>query len=194
MKKNASDLLKIWYNKAQKMEELHRIASDYYLKLDTQFIIPTVVCVGISGSLSYISIGFESKFFAITTGCLNLISSIMLVSKEYFRYTNKRFEHSSTSNSYLKIKNLIEIQLNLNKLGMNAPYEKMIPDIGTLFNKVDNEAPILPAHLISQVPQFDNIIISNVSVPYLDSEEKECSTTENKSCDKIPIEEYNNNV
>jgi hypothetical protein len=196
MKKSADDLLKIWYNKAQKMEELHRTASEHYLKLDTQFIIPTIVCVAVSGSLSYLSLGFnnDSKYFSITTGCLNLISSIMLVSKEYFRYTNKRFEHSSTSNSYLKIKNLIEIQLNLNKLGLNAPYEKMIPDIGTLFNKVDNEAPILPPHLISQIPQFDNIIVTNIPVQYMDSEEKECSTTENKLCDKTPIEEYNNNV
>jgi hypothetical protein len=193
MKKNADELLKNWYSKAQKMEELHRMASDHYLKLDTLFIIPTIICVGVSGSLSYISLGFEyeTKYFGITTGCLNLFSSIMLVTKEYFRYTNKRFEHLSTSNSYLKIKNLIEIQLNLNKLGLNAPYEKMIPDIGTLFNKVDNEAPILPPHLITQIPQFDNMIISNVSVQYIDSE---CSTTENKLCDKMPIEEYNNNV
>jgi hypothetical protein len=196
MKKSADDLLKIWYNKAHKMEELHRSASEHYLKLDTQFIIPTIICVGVSGSLSYLSLGFdnESKYFAITTGCLNLISSIMLVSKEFFRYTNKRFEHSSTSNSYLKIKNLIEIQLNLNKLGMNAPYEKMIPDIGTLFNKVDNEAPILPSHLISQIPKFDDIIISNIAILSTDSEDKDCSTTEMKSCDKMPIEEYNNNV
>jgi hypothetical protein len=196
MKKNADYLLKIWYNKALKMEELHRTASEYYLKLDTLFVIPTIVCVSVSGSLSYVSLGFndESKYFAITTGCLNLISSVMLVTKEYFRYTNKRFEHLTSSNSYLKIKNLIEIQLNLNKIGMNAPYEKMIPDIGTLFNKVDNEAPVLPSHLILQIPQFDNIIISNIPVQLIDSEDKEFSTTENKQCDKMPIEEYNNNV
>ncbi len=195
MKKNADDLLKNWYNKAQKMEELHRAASDHYLKLDTLFIIPTIVCVGVSGSLSYISLGFESgsKYFGITTGCLNLISSVMLVTKEYFRYSNKRFEHLSSSNSYLKIKNLIEVQLNLNRLGLNAPYEKMIPDISTLFNKVDNEAPILPPHLISQIPKFDNIIVSNIPFSYTDSEDKECSTTENKSGDKMTIEEYNNN-
>ena len=114
----------------------------------------------------------------------------MLISKEYFSYTNKRFQHTTSSNSYLKIKNLIEIQLNLNKLGMNIPYEKMIPDIGTLLNKVDNDAPILPPHLIIQMPVLDNIIISKIPILSSDSDDKDFSTTENK----FDIEEYNNNL
>ena len=191
MKKIADDLLKIWYNKSNKMEELHREAASYYYSKDTQLIIPTIIGVGIAGSISFFSLGFDdAKYFGITTGCLNLISSIMLISKEYFSYTNKRFQHTSASNSYLKIKNLIEIQLNLNKLGMNIPYEKMIPDIGTLLNKVDNDAPILPHHLIIQMPVLDNIIISKIPILSSDSDDKDFSTTENK----FAIEEYNNNV
>jgi hypothetical protein len=194
MKGAADDLLKIWYNKAHKMEELHRQASEHYYLNDIRFIIPTIISIGIAGSISFLSLGFkDTEYFAITTGCLNLISSIGLISKEYLGYTNKRFQHTSSSNAYLKIKNLIEIQLNLNKLGMNIPYEKMIPDIGTLINKVDNEAPILPPHMISQIPPLENIIIGKIQIPFNDSDDKDFTTTD-KSENKIPIEEYNNNV
>lgn len=195
MKKTADDLLKIWYNKANKMEELHRLAAEHYYSKDTQLVIPTIISVGIAGSINFLSLGFEdTTYFSVVTGSINLISSIMLITKEYFGYTNKRFQHISSSNSYLKIKNLIEMQLNLNKLGMNIPYEKMIPDVGTLINKVDNEAPILPPHIITQIPSFDNIIVSKIPILASDSDDKDFSTSENKFCDKIPIEEYNNNV
>jgi len=193
MKGAADDLLKIWYNKAHKLEELHREAAEYYYLKDIRFVIPTIISIGVAGSISFISLGFkESKYFAITTGCLNLFSSIGLITKEYFSYTNKRFQHNTSSNAYLKIKNLIEIQLNLNKLGMNIPYEKMIPDIGTLINKVDNDAPILPPHLIINIPCLDNIIIGKIQISLSDSDDKDFTTTD-KSENKIPIEEYNNN-
>lgn len=193
MKGAADDLLKIWYNKAHKLEELHREASEHYYLKDTKFIIPTIIAISIAGSISFLSLGFnDTKYFAIGTGCLNLFSSVGLITKEYFAYTNKRFQHTASSNAYLKIKNLIEIQLNLNKLGMNIPYEKMIPDIGTLINKVDNDAPILPPHIITKVPSFENIIISKIPISS-DSDDRDFTTTD-KSENKIPIEEYNNNV
>ena len=81
MKKIADDLLKIWYNKSNKMEELHREAASYYYSKDTQLIIPTIIGVGIAGSISFFSLGFDdAKYFGITTGCLNLISSSKAIS------------------------------------------------------------------------------------------------------------------
>ena len=59
MKGAADDLLKIWYGKANKMEELHRNAAEYYYLKDTKYIIPTIIGIGISGSLSFLSLGFE---------------------------------------------------------------------------------------------------------------------------------------
>ena len=55
----------------------------------------------------------------------------------YFSWNSKYYKHNATSIAYLKVKNLIEIQLSLHKLGLNIPYEKMIPEIGSLITKID---------------------------------------------------------
>ena len=80
----------------------------------------------------------------------------MSSTKEYFAWNNKFFQHNNAANSYLKIKNLIEIQLSLHKLGLNVSYEKMIPEIGSLINKVDNDAPPLPIHIAAKIPPSES--------------------------------------
>jgi hypothetical protein len=157
MRKKADELLKIWYNKANTMEKLHREAYQFYSSKDAQITIPTIVISSIAGSISFLSLGFKNPiYFSIISGSLNIVSTIMSSTKEYFAWNNKFFQHNNAANSYLKIKNLIEIQLSLHKLGLNVSYEKMIPEIGSLINKVDNDAPPLPIHIAAKIPPSES--------------------------------------
>jgi hypothetical protein len=157
MRKKADELLKIWYNKANLMEKLHREAYQFYSSKDAQITIPTIIISSIAGSISFLSLGFKNQiYFSIISGSLNIISTIMSSTKEYFAWNNKFFQHNNAANSYLKIKNLIEIQLSLHKLGLNVSYEKMIPEIGSLINKVDNDAPPLPIHIAAKIPPSES--------------------------------------
>ena len=157
MRKKADELLKIWYNKANTMEKLHREAYQFYSSKDAQITIPTIVISSIAGSISFLSLGFKDPiYFSIISGSLNIVSTIMSSTKEYFAWNNKFFQHNNAANSYLKIKNLIEIQLSLHKLGLNVSYEKMIPEIGSLINKVDNDAPPLPIHIAAKIPPSES--------------------------------------
>ena len=157
MRKKADELLKIWYNKANLMEKLHREAYQFYSSKDAQITIPTIIISSIAGSISFLSLGFKNQiYFSIISGSLNIVSTIMSSTKEYFAWNNKFFQHNNAANSYLKIKNLIEIQLSLHKLGLNVPYKKMIPEIGSLINKVENDVPPLPTHIAAKIPPSES--------------------------------------
>jgi len=191
MRKKADELLKIWYNKANIMERLHREAYQFYSSKDAQITIPTIIISSIAGSISFLSLGFNNPtYFSIVSGCLNITSTIMSSTKEYFAWNNKCFQHNNSANSYLKIKNLIEIQLSLHKLGLNVSYEKMIPEIGSLINKVDNESPPLPLHIESKIPPSESNSMELLAGTDTDAKEE---STENKKEDKNIVEEFNNN-
>ena len=191
MRKKADELLKIWYNKANIMERLHREAYQFYSSKDAQITIPTIIISSIAGSISFLSLGFNNPtYFSIVSGCLNITSTIMSSTKEYFSWNNKCFQHNNSANSYLKIKNLIEIQLSLHKLGLNVSYEKMIPEIGSLINKVDNESPPLPLHIESKIPPSESNSMELLAGTDTDAKEE---STENKKEDKNIVEEFNNN-
>jgi hypothetical protein len=191
MRKKADELLKIWYNKANIMERLHREAYQFYSSKDAQITIPTIIISSIAGSISFLSLGFNNPtYFSIVSGCLNITSTIMSSTKEYFAWNNKCFQHNNSANSYLKIKNLIEIQLSLHKLGLNVSYEKMIPEIGSLINKVDNDSPPLPLHIESKIPPSESNSMELLAGTDTDAKEE---STENKKDDKNIVEEFNNN-
>lgn len=195
MRKKADQLLKIWYNKANTMEKLHREAYQDYSSKDAQITIPTIIISSIAGSISFLSLGFNNPtYFSIVSGCLNITSTIMSSTKEYFAWNNKCFQHNNSANSYLKIKNLIEIQLSLHKLGLNVSYEKMIPEIGSLINKVDNDSPPLPLHIACKIPPSESNSMELLAS--VDTDEKEISTENKKenndNIDNI-VEEFNNN-
>jgi hypothetical protein len=191
MRKKADELLKIWYNKANIMERLHREAYQFYSSKDAQITIPTIIISSIAGSISFLSLGFDNPtYFSIVSGCLNITSTIMSSTKEYFAWNNKCFQHNNSANSYLKIKNLIEIQLSLHKLGLNVSYEKMIPEIGSLINKVDNESPPLPLHIESKIPPSESNSMELLAGTDTDVKEE---STENKKEDNNIVEEFNNN-
>ena len=157
MRKKADELLQIWYNKANIMEKLHREAFQFYSSRDAQITIPTIIISSIAGSISFLSLGFKDPiYFSIISGFLNIVSTIMSGTKEYFAWNNKFFQHNNASNSYLKIKNLIEINLSLHKLGLNMKYAQLIPEIGKLINKVDNDAPPLPMHISCKIPPSES--------------------------------------
>ena len=193
MRKKADQLLKIWYNKANTMEKLHREAYQDYSSKDAQITIPTIIISSIAGSISFLSLGFNNPtYFSIVSGCLNITSTIMSSTKEYFAWNNKCFQHNNSANSYLKIKNLIEIQLSLHKLGLNVSYEKMIPEIGSLINKVDNDSPPLPLHIECKIPPSESNSMELLAGTDTDTDGKE-ESTENKKEDNDIVEEFNNN-
>ena len=183
MRKKADELLKIWYNKANLMEKLHREAYQFYSSKDAQITIPTIIISSIAGSISFLSLGFKDPiYFSIISGSLNIVSTIMSSTKEYFAWNNKFFQHNNAANSYLKIKNLIEIQLSLHKLGLNVSYEKMIPEIGSLINKVDNDAPPLPIHIAAKIPPSESNSMELLAGT--DTDEKEDTTDADSEKDK----------
>ena len=179
MKKKADELLNIWYHKAHEMEKLHCEAYHYYNNNDAFITIPTIIISSIAGSINFISVGFCNKnyniYYSLVAGCLNVLATIMASIKQYFSWNSKYYKHNATSIAYLKVKNLIEIQLSLHKLGLNIPYEKMIPEIGSLITKIDNEAPPLPSHIASKIPVSKSI--SMELIVSSDTDDKEISTT-----------------
>lgn len=190
MKKKADELLNIWYHKAQEMEKLHCEAYHYYNNNDAFITIPTIIISSIAGSINFVSVGFCNEkyniYYNLVAGCLNVLATIMASIKQYFSWNSKYYKHNATSIAYLKIKNLIEIQLSLHKLGLNVPYEKMIPEIGSLITKIDNEAPPLPSHIASKIS-----ISKSISMELIlgsDTDDKEISTTSENQI----IDEYSN--
>ena len=155
MRKNADQLLNIWYHKANEMEKLHNEAYHYYKNNDAFITIPTIIISSIAGSINFVSVGFCSKeknmYYSLAAGCLNILATIMGTIKQYFSWSSKYYKHNATSIAYLKVKNLIEIQLSLHKFGLNMPYEQIIPEIGKIITKIDDEAPPLPSHISSKV-------------------------------------------
>jgi len=197
MKKKADELLNIWYHKAHEMEKLHSEAYHYYNNNDAFITIPTIIISSIAGSINFVSVGFcntkYNMYYSLGAGCLNVLATIMASIRPYFSWNSKYYKHNATSIAYLKVKNLIEIQLSLHKLGLNLPYAKMIPEIGSLITKIDNEAPPLPPHIVSKISISK--CISMELIINSDTDDKEISTTtENKIIDTYSNvgTEYNN--
>jgi hypothetical protein len=176
MTKKAHELLRSWFNKADALEKLHREASYYYSKKDSYITIPIIIISSLAGSISFISISSTENNYVLPllSGSLNICATIMSSTKEYFGWNKKYYDHNNAASAYLKLKNLIEIQLALHKLGLNIPYEKMIPEIGSLVNKIDNDAEPLPGYLsdkyiIASTDNIDVIVDTN-------TEEKDISS------------------
>lgn len=200
MKHKGDELLKTWYNKAEQMEFLHREAFQYYYKKDAAITIPSIIITSIAACISFLSIGLYTRniYFGLISGTLNIISTIMASTKQYFNWNHKSYQHNNSSVAYLKIKNLIEIQLSLHKLGLNMPYEKMIPEIGSIITKVDNESPPLPSHISCKISPSHTMTIELIdegtdsdtkSKVFYNNQDSE-NNTDNNSINII--DEYNN--
>jgi len=161
---HAGQLLKLWYNKANNMELLHREAFIYYTHYDALLTIPSIIIYSISASFSFISIGYtENHVFNLSSGVLNIIAIILSSIREYFSWNTKIYEHYRITNSYSKLKNLIEIQISLHKLGLNYPYEKIISEIGSILTRIENDSSPLPdsiakKYLLNNIINIDFII------------------------------------
>lgn len=144
MKETAHELLKLWFNKADNLEKLHREAYVYFSNKDALITVPCIILSTVAGSLSFISLGNSNYYCSLAAGILNITTIILTSTREYFSWNSKIYDHYKISNEYSKLKNLIEIQIVLHKLGLNISYEKIIPEIGTLITKIHAESTRLP--------------------------------------------------
>lgn len=150
MSKHADELLREWFRKSTILEAAHVKASNQYYKKDTWIAIPSIVLSVLSGSLSFSTTGFPDDIkntFLFVTGGISIINTIIASVKEYFSWSQKHFNHASTALAYQKLKNHIEIQLALHKMGLDIPYEKIVSETGNMITKIDNEAPQLPKNI-----------------------------------------------
>lgn len=161
MSKHADELLKEWHNKASNLEDAHSKASAFYQKKDAYIAIPSIIISALSGSLSFTTTGLPNdtkNIILYLTGALNVINTIIGSIKEYFSWGKKQYDHGTAALSYQKLKNHIEIQLALHKMGLDIPYETIISETGNLITKIDNESPQLPRHIRDNLTYGEKII------------------------------------
>jgi hypothetical protein len=161
MSSHSNELLREWFYKAKHLETAHISASEYYRKKDTYIAIPLIIFSAFAGSLSFTTTGIPDNIKNILlyiTGGLNVLVSITGSLREYFSWSKKQYKHGSAAISYQKLKNHIEIQLSLHKMGLDIPYDSIVSETGNLFIKVDNESPQLPKHIRVTLTFSDNIM------------------------------------
>ena len=178
MTSNADELLKEWYHKADNLENAHMEASNYYHRKDTYITIPSIVISALSGSISFTTTGLKEdikNLFLYITGILSVVNTIIASVKEYFSWNQKKYNHSTAAIAYHKLKNYIEIQLSLHKMGLPLTYDKIITEIGNLIIKIDNESPQLPEFIRKRIDTNDKIIDIMVNT---NTEEEDSSINE----------------
>jgi hypothetical protein len=161
MSKHADELLREWFRKSSILEVAHTKASTQYYKKDTWIAIPSIILSVLSGSLSFSTTGFPDDIkntSLFVTGGISIINTIIASVKEYFSWSQKHFNHASTALAYQKLKNHIEIQLALHKMGLDIPYEKIVSETGSMITKIDNDAPQLPKRIRETINFGENIM------------------------------------
>lgn len=161
MSNHAIELLKEWYYKADKLENAHMEASNYYHKKDIYIEIPSIFISALCSTISFTTTGLPNEFknyFLYIAGGLNVTNTIIVSIKEYFSWSRRKYKHNTSAIGYQKLKNQIEIQLSLHKMGAPISYDKIISEIGILFIKLDNDSPQLPEFLRKKLNTTDKII------------------------------------
>lgn len=161
MSSHADELLREWFRKATILEEAHAKASAFYQTKDAYIAIPSIIISALSGSISFTTTGLPNdvkNMFLYITGGLNVINTIIASIKEYFSWSKKQYDHGATAAAYQKLKNSIEIQLALHKMGLDIPYDKIISETGNVITKIDNDAPQLPKHIRDTLSIGEKII------------------------------------
>lgn len=161
MSKHADELLREWFKKASTLEVAHVKASNWYYGKDTWIAIPSIILSVLSGSLAFSTTGFPEDIkntFLFVTGGISIVNTIIASIKEYFSWGQKHFNHAAAALAYQKLKNNIEIQLALHKMGIDIPYEKIIQDTGNMITKIENEAPQLPKFIADNINFGEKII------------------------------------
>ena len=161
MSKHADELLREWYKKASAFEAAHMAASNFYYGKDTWIAIPSIILSVLSGSLAFSTTGFPDDIkntFLFVTGGISIINTIIASIKEYFSWGQKHFNHAASALAYQKLKNNIEIQLALHKMGIDIPYEKIIQETGMMITKIENESPQLPEFITRNIDTGNQII------------------------------------
>jgi hypothetical protein len=154
MSKHADELLREWFKKATTLEAAHIQASNWYYGKDTWIAIPSIILSVLSGSLAFSTTGFPDEIkntFLFVTGGISIVNTIIASIKEYFSWSQKHFNHGATALAYQKLKNNIEIQLALHKMGIDIPYERIIQETGTMLTKIENESPQLPKFIVEKL-------------------------------------------
>jgi hypothetical protein len=161
MSKHADELLREWFRKASVLEAAHTNASSFYQKKDAYIAIPSIIISALSGSISFTTTGLPDNVknkFLYLAGALNVINTIIASIKEYFSWGKKQYDHGTAAVAYQKLKNHIEIQLALHKMGLDIPYDTIISETGSLITKIDNDSPQLPKHIRDKVEFGERII------------------------------------
>lgn len=161
MSKHADELLREWFKKATALEAAHIKASNWYYGKDTWIAIPSIILSVLSGSLAFSTTGFPDEIkntFLFVTGGISIVNTIIASVKEYFSWGQKHFNHAATALAYQKLKNNIEIQLALHKMGIDIPYDKIIKETGTMITKIENESPQLPKFIVDKLDLGSAII------------------------------------
>lgn len=145
MSNNPEIIVDKWLKRINTMEKLHYQAYDYYnnKSLYCLYVIMIIlIFTGIYGLLN-IYFYFINVFFSI----LNIMIAFILAYNKFMNWESLAMEHHLKVKSYIKIKNLIELNIVMVSVDREQTMCDMIPEIASLLTKIESEHLRLPEHL-----------------------------------------------
>ena len=149
---SAETLLQKYCDEAQVREGLHRRSYYKYKRLTTCFSLPVICLSALSGSLQFLSKGYEQieQYIVTGTASISILTSIISAVAAYLKLGESKAAHESAANQWLLFQNEIKHTLGLHR-NKRQDAAEFLQNCKTQYDRLFELSPICSSDMISVI-------------------------------------------
>ena len=164
---STEELLRSYCDEAQTREALHRQAYYKFSRQNACFSLPVIVLSALSGSLQFLSKGYEKLESHIITGTagLSIVVSIISSVSSYLKLGEMKSKHETAQVSWQGFHNTLKHELSLRR-ELRQPAAEFLSETQTSHRRLMEISPIIEQELITKTKKkIKSIAKKDFSVP-----------------------------
>ena len=145
-----NDLLIEWHSFCDNQSALHGLSSSHYRLIGNTISVLAILLATVGGTTNLATMEKHDATTAIVFGVLSLTSGALMSIHRTLNFPELQRSHNFHSDQYAKIKNEIEMQLNIHQC-MNKTYSNLVEFCKSIKNQIDSlidRSPFIQAYII----------------------------------------------